>query len=272
MQEAIAWHPPTGTLGTLVRAAEARIEELRPRRSQLERLAAERLPRAGLASALRRADVAVIAEVKRRSPSKGDIAPELDAAVQAMHYALGGAAALSILTEPDHFGGRPDDLAAAAEQVAIPLIRKDFNVDPLQLLEAAALGASGVLLIARAVRPARLAELAAEARALGLEPLVEVRSERELEAALAAEALIIGVNVRDLETLEMDPAVAERLLPRVPASCLAVWESGVRTAEDVGRAAAAGADAVLVGSSLSASDEAERAVRALTGVKRAGRD
>ena len=271
MQEAIAWHPPTGTLGTLVRAARPRIDDLRARQSQLERLAAERLPRPGLASALRRADVAVIAEVKRRSPSKGELAPELDAAVQALHFALGGAAAISILTEPDHFGGRPADIEAAAGQVSIPLIKKDFNVDPLQLLEAAALGASGVLLIARAIPRAELPGLIREGRRLGLEPLVEVRTERELDAAVAAEALVIGVNVRDLETLEMDPAVAERLLPRIPATCLAVWESGVRTVDDVARAAAVGADAVLVGSSLSAADEAERAVRALTGVPREGR-
>lgn len=272
MQEAIAWHPPTGTLGTLVRAARPRIDQLRARQPQLERLAAERLPRAGLASALRRADVAVIAEVKRRSPSKGDLAPDLDAAVQALHFARGGAAAVSILTEPDHFGGRPGDIEAAAEQVSVPLIRKDFNVDPLQLLEAAAMGASGVLLIARAMPPADLRALVAEARRLGLEPLVEVRSERELDDAVAAEALVIGVNVRDLETLEMDPAVAARLIPRIPANCLAVWESGVRSVEDVERAAAAGADAVLVGSSLSASDEAEQAVRALTGIARMARD
>ena len=271
MQEAIAWVPPGGTLGSLVAAADARVEALRGRANELERLASARERRAGLADALRRADVAVIAEVKRRSPSRGDIAPALDAAAQAERYAAGGAAALSILTEPDRFGGAPADLVAAAARVTLPLVKKDFNVHPLQVLEAAALGASGVLLIARAVRPDVLGALAREARALGVEPLVEIRDERELDAALAAGAAVIGVNVRDLETLEMDATVADRLIPRIPAELVAVWESGVRTAADVARAAAAGANAVLVGSSVSAAGSAADAVRALTGVERRGR-
>jgi indole-3-glycerol phosphate synthase/phosphoribosylanthranilate isomerase len=206
------------------------------------------------AAALRRADVAVIAEVKRRSPSKGDIAPGLSAAAQAARYAEGGAAALSILTEPDRFGGDVADLDAAAAAVAVPLLKKDFNIEPVQLLEAAAHGASAALLIARAVPPATLAALARDARALGLEPLVEIRDEAELEAALRAEAVVIGVNNRDLETLAIDPATGDRLVPRIPAGCVAVWESGVGGPPDVARAAAAGADAVLVGSSVSASD------------------
>jgi indole-3-glycerol phosphate synthase len=225
-------------------------------------------PPPSFADALRRADVAVIAEVKRRSPSKGAIAPDLAADAQARRYVAGGAAALSILTEPERFGGDIADLDAARSAVPVPLLKKDFNVDPVQLLEAAAHGASAALLIARALPPATLAELARDARALGLEPLVEVRDEAELEAALAAEATVIGVNNRNLETLVIDPLTGDRMLPLIPARCVAIWESGVSTLDDVRRAAAAGADAVLVGSSVSAAADPSAAVRALTGVPR----
>ena len=275
MQAVSAWTPPTGTLGALVAAARVRATALAARRAELERRAVDRVAASeppAFALALRRADVAVIAEVKRRSPSKGDIAPDLSAAVQATRYADGGAAALSILTEPDRFGGDIGDLDAARAAVAVPLLKKDFNVDPLQVVEAAAHGASAVLLIARALPPAALAALARDARALGLEPLIEIRDEAELEAALRAEAMVIGVNNRNLETLAIDPATGDRMLPLVPSACVAVWESGIRTVEDVRRAAAAGADAVLVGSSVSASADPSAAVRALTGVvRRAGR-
>ena len=271
MQAVSAWTPPTGTLGALVAAARVRAAMLSARGAELERRAVDRVAATappGFADALRRADVAVIAEVKRRSPSKGAIAPGLSAAVQATRYADGGAAALSILTEPERFGGDIADLDAAGAAVTIPLLKKDFNVEPVQLLEAAAHGASAVLLIARALPPATLIALARDARALGLEPLVEVRDESELEAAMRAEAVIIGVNNRNLETLEIDEATGDRVLPRIPASCIAVWESGVQTADDVRRAAAAGADAVLVGSSVSAAGDASAAVRALTGIAR----
>lgn len=243
-------------------------------RADLERRAVDRVATAvpaSFAAALRRADVAVIAEVKRRSPSRGDIAPDLSAALQATRYSAGGAAALSILTEPDRFGGDVADLDAARAAVAVPLLKKDFNVDPIQLIEAAAHGASAVLLIARALPPATLASLARDARALGLEPLVEVRDEAELEAALQAEAVLVGVNNRNLETLVIDPATGDRMLPLIPAHCIAIWESGVQAPDDVRRAAAVGADAVLVGSSVSAAADPAAAVRALTGVPRDAR-
>ncbi|HUO52603.1 MAG TPA: indole-3-glycerol-phosphate synthase, partial [Gemmatimonadaceae bacterium] len=186
-------------------------------------------------------------------------------------YASGGAAAISVLTEPRHFGGSLDDLAEARASVAVPLLRKDFVVDRTQLLEARAAGASAALLIARALEPARLADLAAEARAIGLEPLVEVRSEEELARAVACGARVIGVNQRDLETLAVDESVAARRLPLVPADAVAVSESGVRDRAGVERAAANGADAVLVGSALSAAADPAAAVHALTGVARRGR-
>jgi indole-3-glycerol phosphate synthase len=259
-------------LGQIVAESRERVRALSlARRSELERAAASVPPPIPFAAALRAGPtIAVIAEVKRRSPSQGEINTALSAGAQAVAYAAGGAAAISVLTEPKHFGGSLDDLAEVWKAVAIPLLRKDFVVDRTQLWEARSAGASAVLLIARALELERLDELAAEARALSLEPLVEVRNESELARALAAGALVIGVNQRDLETLVVEPAVAARLLPLVPGDRLAVSESGVKARADVERAAASAADAVLVGSSLSASVGPEQAVRALCGVPRGG--
>jgi indole-3-glycerol phosphate synthase len=215
--------------------------------------------------------VAVVAEVKRRSPSKGEINPALAPAEQARAYAAGGAAAISVLTEPAHFGGSTADLETVRGAVALPLLRKDFIVDPVQVAEARAAGASAVLLIARALPPERLGELADAARHWRLEPLIEVRSEGELRCAIDARAGVIGVNSRDLETLEIDRGVTEHLLPLIPEGCVAIAESGVRTAHEVEWAAAAGADAVLVGTAVSAAADPEAAVRELTRVRRVGR-
>lgn len=228
-------------------------------------------PAPSFAHSLRRLDVAVIAEIKRRSPSKGNLDTSLQASVRAAEYAAGGAAALSILTEPSEFGGSLDDLAAAAGAVAVPLLRKDFIVDDIQVLEARASGASAVLLIARA-HPARaLFALAAAARCVGLDVLLEVRDEFELERALGVPSGVIGVNNRDLETLVIDDGVSERLLRLVPPDRVAVYESGVRDVSGVRRAAALGADAVLVGSALSLAATASEAVLALTGVSKVAR-
>jgi len=237
----------------------------------MERRIAELAAPVSFAAALSRDDVGVIAEIKRRSPSKGALDASLDAATRAAEYASGGAAALSILTEPSEFGGSLDDLAAARRSVALPLIRKDFIVDEVQLLEARIAGASAVLLIARALPPDRFFDLAATARSLSLDVLLEVRDERELERALRVPGGVIGVNNRNLETLRIDDAVSERLLRLVPPNRLAVYESGVQSADDVRRAAALGADAVLVGSALSVAASPTDAVRALTGVPRSSR-
>jgi indole-3-glycerol phosphate synthase len=266
-----AWSPPGGTLGQLVSETRRRVDELKRRRRELEAGAAGQAPAVPFAAALRRPDVAVIAELKRRSPSRGDINLELSAARQAAAYEAGGAAAISVLTEPRHFGGSGEDLVAARGAAGVPLLKKDFHVDAIQLLEARALGASAVLLIARALDPSALADLVAQAAALGLEALIEVRREAELERALSTDAPVIGVNTRDLETLAMDFALCERLLPLIPAERVAVAESGVTSRADVARAAACGADAVLVGSALSAAADAAAAVRALTGVVRGSR-
>lgn len=213
----------------------------------------------------------VIAELKRRSPSKGVINDSLNAPMRAAEYALGGAAALSILTEPTRFGGSLEDLVAVRAAVALPLLRKDFITATVQLLEARAAGASAVLLIARALPAGRLAALASEARSIGLECLVEIRSERELATAMSVPEAVIGVNNRNLETLVIDDEIGLRLLALIPAHRIAVYESGVRSMHEVERAAGVGADAVLVGSALSAAADGADAVRALCSVRRRDR-
>ena len=263
MQAFSTWSPPVGTLGRILAETGERVEALRRQRSALERAAADAPGVPSLAESLRAATVTVLAEVKRASPSKGSLRPGLDAVAQARAFEAGGARGISVLTEPRHFGGSSRDLAAVRAAVAIPLLKKDFHVDVLQLLEARALGACAVLLIARALPPAELRSLAAEAHRLDLEVLIEVRDEAELDRALETEARVIGVNNRNLETLAIDVATSERLIPGIPPSRIAVADSGVGGPQDVARAAAAGADAVLVGSALSASDDPSETVRAL---------
>jgi indole-3-glycerol phosphate synthase len=268
VQASIGWTPPGGTLGRIVAEAEARAVVLADRLDELEADAEEVLPGPSLERALRGASVAVIAEVKRRSPSKGAIAAGLDAAQQAQAYKDGGAAAVSVLTEPAHFGGSAEDLLRVRAGVAIAALKKDFHVAPVQLVEARALGASAALLIARALSPERLLEMLATGRSLGLELLVEIRDEAELARALEGGATMIGINNRDLESLVIDPSTCDRLLPLVPAGLLAIAESGIAARADVERYAQLGADAVLVGSVLAASSDPVAATRALTAVAR----
>ena len=265
------WTAPGGVLGSLVADAERRAAALLADEPALRAAAAAAPPVPSMAAALFTPVVGVIAEVKRRSPSKGAIRPDISTELQVAAYERGGAAALSILTEPDHFGGSPEDLVAARGASSLPLLRKDFLIQEIQLVEARVLGASAVLLIARALAPQRLREMSVAAAELGLETLVEVRDERELADALSVRATLIGVNNRDLETLAIDPAACERLLPLIPRDRIAVAESGVGDRADVEHYAACGADAVLVGSSVSASAEPAAAVRALVGVSRHGR-
>ena len=271
MQAHLRWTPPGGTLGTICQQAEARAEALLGRTDEFERQARSTVTGPSLEAALRGATVGVIAEVKRRSPSKGVIASGLRAPDQAEAYVAGGAAAISVLTEPAHFGGSADDLVAVRSRVSVPALRKDFHVRPIQLVEARALGASAALLIVRALDPDRLREMMDSARALGLEVLAEVRDEGELERALDSGATIIGVNNRDLESLAIDGSTAERLIPRIPPELVAVAESGIATRADVERYASCGADAVLVGSSISASAEPALATRAIAEVPRRSR-
>jgi indole-3-glycerol phosphate synthase len=256
----------------LVAAARERAAALRAREPELLAAAGCRPRPPSFAEALLGADVAVIAEVKRRSPSKGSINSELDAATQGRAYAAGGAAAISVLTEPAHFGGSNEDLATVQRVVGIPTLKKDFHVDPVQLVEARALGACAALLIARALSPDELTTMAAVARELELEVIVEIRDLSELERALGVDARMIGVNNRDLESLQIDPTTAARLVPLIPRTRIAIAESGMRSPADVVAAAGWGADAVLIGSSISAASDPTSAVRALTRIPRKGRD
>jgi len=214
--------------------------------------------------------VAVIAEVKRRSPSKGALDPLIDAGERARLYEAGGASALSILTEPAEFGGSLDDLRSARSSTNVPLLRKDFHVHPVQLFEARASGASAALLIVRALGPDDTRIMADAAREAGLDAVFEVRDDAELTWALDAGATVIGVNRRNLETLVMEDGVVEQLLPLIPRHVIAIAESGVSTRGDVERVAELGADAVLVGSALSLSADPRLAVANLTGVARSG--
>lgn len=270
--QAAAWSTPTGTLGTLVAEAWKRAESLVGSTAELSRAASRALPAPALASALARTHVGIIAEVKRRSPSKGAINPLLDAGAGALAYAQGGAAAISVLTEPAHFGGSTADLQAAIAAITVPVLKKDFHVHPVQLIEARALGAAAALLIVRALSPDQLRTMADAARDLGLETIVEIRDEAELERALEVDARMIGVNNRDLETLRIDPTTSLRLLPLIPSSVVGIAESGMRTAADVEAVADAGADAVLIGSFVSAAPDPAAAVRALAGIRRVGRN
>lgn len=271
MQGLRAWTPPGGTLGAIVAEAAQRVEALRSRTAELAAQARDVAPPPAFAAALRGTHVAVIAEVKRKSPSKGWINPGLSAAEQAVAYRTGGAAAISVLTEPAHFGGSTGDLVAVRREVGLPALKKDFHVDPVQLLEAKAAGASAALLIVRALSHDALQRMADAAAALDLECLVEVRDAEELDRALAISATVIGVNSRNLETLEIDSAAAERLIGEVPDTIVAVAESAVSNRADVERAARAGADAVLVGSAVSAASDPAAAVRRLADVSRSPR-
>jgi indole-3-glycerol phosphate synthase len=207
-------------------------------------------------------ELAVVAEVKRRSPSKGLLA-DLDPAALAGAYETGGAAAISVLTDAPHFGGSPEDLAAARAAGALPVLRKDFTVDPRDVADARAMGADAVLLIAAALDDAELADCHALAVELGLDALVEVHDEAEAERALAVGATLVGVNQRDLVTFAVDTARAERVAPLLPAGVVRVAESGVDGPEAAARLAAAGYHAVLVGEHLVRSADPAASVRAL---------
>jgi len=201
-------------------------------------------------AALAREGVQVIAEVKRSSPSKGALAAIADPAGLAADYAAGGAAVISVLTERRRFGGSLEDLRAVRAAVDVPVLRKDFMVTSYQLWEARANGADLVLLIVAALAQEALVSLHERAVSLGMTVLVEVHDEAELERAVDAGARVIGVNARDLRTLEVDRGTFARLAPRIPAGILRVAESGVRGPHDVLEYARGGADAVLVGESL----------------------
>jgi indole-3-glycerol phosphate synthase len=207
--------------------------------------------------------IAIVAEVKRRSPSKGDIAPQLDPVAVARDYAAGGAACLSVLTDGPHFGGSREDLELARAAVSLPVLRKDFTVAAADVYDARIMGADAVLLIVALLADHELAELFGLAGDLGLDALVEVHDEAELARAAALGATLIGINNRNLRTFETDLAVTERLAPLAPYDTLLVAESGIAVPADAARLAAAGARAMLVGESLMRQADVEAATRAL---------
>ena len=221
-------------------------------------------PLRSLPAALARPGLAVIAEHKRSSPSAGPIRADLALEDVVAAYERGGAAALSILTEGPNFGGSLDDLRAARRATALPLLRKDFVVDPYQVVESFAAGADAILLIVAALSPRELASLHAQSRDLGLSALVEVHDERELDAGLEVGAAIVGINNRDLKTLEVDTRRTFELLPRVTGQALIVSESGFSRPEQLDELAEAGVDGVLVGEALMRSTDVEAACRVLT--------
>ncbi len=218
---------------------------------------------AALAAVAAGGELAVVAEVKRRSPSKGDLHADLDPAATAAAYEAGGAACVSVLTDQPHFGGSADDLAAARAAVSVPVLRKDFTVHPRDVADARVMGADCVLLIAAALDDALLADCHALATELGLDALVEVHDEAEAERALAVGSSLVGVNQRDLVTFEVDTARAVRVAPTLPAGVVRVAESGITGPDDAATLAAAGYHAVLVGEHLVRSADPAAAVRAL---------
>ena len=257
-------------LEDLIRGSYRRVEQARAAEplASLRARAQALPPPPSFIDALSGPGVAVIAEVKRASPSKGPLAPGIDAKQQARAYLDAGASAVSVLTEPDRFDGSLTDLAEVAS-LGRPSLRKDFLVDPYQVWEARLAGASAILLIVAALDEATLVELHEEAQQAGLAALVEIHDEAEVERAHQIGARVVGINARDLRTFEMDHEAFARLRPRLPQGCIAIAESGITGPDDVRRAARKGADAVLVGQTAVTATDPRQIVAALV---EAGRD
>ncbi len=258
-----------GVLASIVHTKEIELETLRARAGDLE-AAAEVAPpprdfRAALAVPMR---VTLIAECKRRSPGAGAIRPDLDPVELTRGYQRAGAGALSVLTDSEYFGGSAADLEAVREAVPLPVLRKDFTLDPLHVVEARAMGADAVLLIVRILSDAMLSRLHAQATDLGMSVLVEVHDRAELERAAALGADLIGINNRDLSTFRTDLGTTLDLLDAVPEGAVVVSESGIRGPDDVALLGQAGVDAILVGESLLRSDDPEEAARLLAALVR----
>jgi indole-3-glycerol phosphate synthase len=251
-------------LEALLGATRARLEERKRERplEDLERAAGEGEQRP-FSEALSRPGTSLVAEYKRRSPSAGALGEGLELEDVVTAYERGGAAALSVLTDEDHFGGSLGDVRAARSACGLPILRKDFTVDPYQLYEARAAGADAVLLVVRSLPPPDLQTLYSEARGLDLDALVEVNSEPELELALEVGADVIGINNRDLDDFSVDLRRTFELLPEVPAGKVVVSESGIAARPDVDELERVGVDAVLVGEALMRAPDPESAVRDL---------
>lgn len=259
------------TLERILASTRASIASLRAKRSEIEANALRVPIPPSFLSKWSRNRVALIAEVKRRSPSVGSISEDLDPVSHASTYSRSGASAVSVLTDGPFFGGSLGDLRGVADVVDIPVLRKDFILDELQIAEARAAGASAVLLIVRALTQNRLKELLQAARDFGLDSLVEAHDASELDRALDAGASIIGINSRNLDTFHIDIAAAWGLIERIPREVVAIAESGMASEPDVRRAVEAGADGVLMGTALSSSPDPSALVAAVSSVERKGR-
>ncbi|MDQ4096212.1 MAG: indole-3-glycerol phosphate synthase TrpC [Actinomycetota bacterium] len=253
-------------LEDIVASTRARAERMKRAADldALRRAAEDRPPARSLEESLLGEDVSIIAEIKRTSPLKGPLNRGLDAARIARAYADGGAAAVSVLTEPEFFEGSLDDLEAAASS-GLPLLRKDFVLDPIQIVEGRAAGADAILLIVRTLGE-DLYDLLEEVHWFGMDALVEVHDERDVDIALTARARLIGINNRDLETFEVDPERTPKLIARLPEDVIVVALSGVSTRGEVEALADAGAAAVLVGESLVTATDPAAKLRELRGV------
>ncbi len=265
-----------GVLDEILRAKRDEVTVLhRPQTQELlRRTALDAPPTRDFAAALRRDDgsLAVVAEIKRRSPSKGDLAPDLDPELTAKEYERGGASAISVLTDHGFFGGTVADLQAVRATTTVPVLRKDFTIDPVQVYETRAIGADAILLILAALPDDGVVrDLQDLARSLGLAVLVEAHDPAEVDRALALRADTVGVNARNLSTFDEHLDVVAGLSASIPPEVVAVAESAIRSPEDAHRMADAGFDAVLVGEALVRAPDAATLVAALRGVKVADR-
>jgi len=272
MSDTVSSNAQPSALDRIVVTKREELEALRPKRAELRARAADAPPARPFAQALSDPTrMSLIAEVKRRSPGAGAIDLALDPVALAKAYEAGGAAALSILTDGPWFGGSLSDLASVRDRVRLPCLRKDFTLDALQLHEARAHGADGVLLIVRILADSQLQELREEAESLGMGVLVEAHDALEVERALVSGAQILGINNRDLSTFVTSVEVTLDLLPSIPDDVTLISESGIRSAADVEPLAAQGVDGILVGEALVRSGDPEAAVAAMVAHRPVGR-
>lgn len=256
-------------LEKILATKHSEVERLRPRGAELQRLAAAQEAARPFAAALRAGNhVALIAEFKRRSPSAGWIREDGSVAEITKAYSEAGARAISVLTDSEFFGGDLSDLVVAREKTSVPLLRKDFIIDEIQLFEARAHGADAVLLIVRALDDDQLRDLRRAAHELGLGTLVEAHDEAEVERALKADADVVGINNRDLSSFHVDTDLARRIARNIPPDVVIVAESGIRTADDVARVGQAGIEAVLVGEALMKTADTRATVTEFSSQKR----
>ena len=252
-----------GILARIVGHKRAELANISRNRAELERLAAARSPARDFRAALRSNQPAVIAEIKKASPSRGILVENFDPAAIAQTYASGGAAALSVLTDREFFQGSLADLESARGACKIPALRKDFTIDEFHVIEAAAHGADAILLIAAVLDESEMRRFRELAAKFGMASLVEVHDADELDAALASGAEIVGVNNRDLSTFEVKLETSLRLIEKIPANVIRISESGIHSNDDIRRLTSAGFDAFLVGEHLMKSPDPAAALRAL---------